>query len=386
MVGMMHSDLRIQKECCELMILHGWTSLQVRALKDIPDRTLRTWRAHYFMFGRTPAMSKREREKLGPRLRNRKITIPLKLELEILITQKPWLYLDEVQLQLIERTNIKLSTSAIYKVLTSEMRWSLQVAEVAARERNEIDRANHQAVLNEITNDPAMFVFVDETSKDKNTMYRKRLWRPINESGSISRYFSDFAENSYTMIGVCDLNGFVPQACELIRRKRNAEDNDNEAGTIDAERFVEWVQFKLVPTLGVYALGEPRSVVVMDNATIHKDIRVYNLIIATGALLIFQSAYSPDLDPIEFCFHQYKAYLRRHRTEFYNDAFLAHYNALGSVSTNNMRHYYRKVGGIRNIPPDEVENVKDAQFESLCLAVLLLQQQQQLLLLQLLQL
>ena len=64
-------------------------------------------------------------------------------------------------------------------------------------------------------------------------------------------------------------------------------------GTVDSERFVAYVREKLAPQLGNYALGEPRSVVVMDNARIHKDPRVRQLIEATGAKLIWNAAYSP---------------------------------------------------------------------------------------------
>ena len=61
-----------------------------------------------------------------------------------------------------------------------------------------------------------------------------------------------------------------------------------------------WVEEKLVPTLGNYALGEPRSVVIMDNATIHAGVR--DLIEGAGAKLIYLSAYSPELNPIELMF------------------------------------------------------------------------------------
>ena len=70
--------------------------------------------------------------------------------------------------------------------------------------------------------------------------------------------------------------------------------------TIDKNRFRMWVEEKLIPTLGNYALGEPRSVVIMDNATIHAGVR--ELIRGAGAKLIYLSAYSPELNPIELMF------------------------------------------------------------------------------------
>ena len=156
------------------------------------------------------------------------------------------------------------------------------------------------------------------------------------------------------MIGACDMQGFIVEACELVRRKRNSANADEEAGTVDSERFVQWIQDLLVPTLGNYYLGEPRSIVVMDNATIHNDVRVNTLITNAGALLIYQAAYSPDLDPIEFAFHQYKSDLRRYCQDFGVDSISAHLHALGNVTPENMAPYYRMVGGIRNVPDKHV--------------------------------
>lgn len=83
------------------------------------------------------------------------------------------------------------------------------------------------------------------------------------------------------MIGVCDVNGFVQEACEVIRTNGPGED----VGPIDRERFELWVEQKLVPVLGNYSLREPRSLVVLDNATIHHSDTIVELIEGTGAKL-----------------------------------------------------------------------------------------------------
>lgn len=367
----MHNDLRIQRECLALIFDCGWSSKEVAEYKKINDSTIRNWKAHFQLFGRSPAVSRRERKKLGPRIENRKFTTAVKHALKTIVIEKPWMYLDEFQTELFDRTNVRVSISALYKVLTNEMKWSVQRAEVAAKERNEVDRAEHHATLATITDNPLQFVFVDETSKDNNVTLRRRLWRPVNQRAPISRYFSDHARHCYTMIGACDMNGFIIEACDLVRRKRNNADPDEEAGTVDSERFVQWVHDRLVPTLGNYYLGEPRSIVVMDNAAIHNDNRVFTLITDAGALLLYQAAYSPDLDPIEFAFHQYKSDLRRHGRDFGGDSYAAHLHALNSVTSNNMAAYYRMVGGIRNVPSevDKDTGLKDeAELQACMLA------------------
>jgi len=351
-----HNDLRIQEECIELMVSHSWTSADVARHRKIKISTLRNWKAFYMLHGYTPAKGRRIRAKLGPRVESRLFTPALQNVLRTIVTEHPYFYLDELQTELYERSGTRASLSTIHKILTGELGWTLQLAESSARERNALDRAEHHAVLNEITDDPAQFVFVDESSKDRDTILRKRLWQPRGHPLSISRYFSDHADHSYTLIGACDINGFITEACELVRRKRNANDNDDEAGTVDMDRFNDYIEYKLLPTLGNYYLGQPRSIVVMDNASIHNHDRVRELIEGVGALLIYQPAYSPDMDPIEFCFHQYKCDLRRHRASFGNDSFGAHFHALGAVLPSNMRAYYKKVGGIRNVPDEVKEN------------------------------
>jgi len=96
-----------------------------------------------------------------------------------------------------------------------------------------------------------------------------------------------------------------------------------------------------VPTLGNYLLGEPRSVVVLDNVSIHKDPRVLAAIEAAGAIVIWCARYSPDLNPIEMCFFQYKQFLRREGRSFHGiPFFLFHHHALKIVTRQNMINYY----------------------------------------------
>ena len=55
----------------------------------------------------------------------------------------------------------------------------------------------------------------------------------------------------------------------------------------------------------------PCSVVVMDNATIHRDPRVEAAIENAGGVIKYLPAYSPDLMPAELVFSKVKAHLRR---------------------------------------------------------------------------
>ena len=105
---------------------------------------------------------------------------------------------------------------------------------------------------------------------------------------------------------------------------------------MDTERFEMWVEERLIPLLGCYERGEPRSIVIMDNATIHS--RLEPLIEAAGAKLIYTAPYSPELNPIELMFGSYKASLKRYRQQSHH---ISHIQSLYSVTPEIARAYVK---------------------------------------------
>ena len=144
----------------------------------------------------------------------------------------------------------------------------------------------------------------------------------------------------YTMIASVDVNGFIDGTVDCVLRR----DSDEEQDTVDAEYFEGWVEIFLCPVLGDYAKGEPRSIVVMDNAATHMSERVAELIKAKGAYLLYTAPYSPDLNPIEYCFNIYKAYLKRNTVELDSDWYAAHVAALEEVDSDICIREFQKCG------------------------------------------
>ena len=269
------------------------------------------------------------------------------------VDEAPHLYLDEIQVRVQRKFGKSPSISTIWRILRHKLNYTLRVYNEKASQRDEELRHEFRIQLAQ-TSDPARFIFVDETAKDRNASRRRRAWAPRGQDNSISKLFAPHNDFRYTLLAAADINGFVDTACEMVLRASGAADTDTSHGTIDADRFVEWVQHYLVPVLGRDDELAPRSVVVMDNATIHMDLRVRELIEGAGAQLIFTAPYSPDLNPIERCFHQYKAFLKRHHELANTMPMRAHQLAMAeSVSPSNMRAYYRAVGCIRNVPAED---------------------------------
>ena len=55
----------------------------------------------------------------------------------------------------------------------------------------------------------------------------------------------------------------------------------------------------------------PRSIIILDNASIHKSARLQELCERSGVILEFLPLYSPDFNPIEATFKDLKAWIRR---------------------------------------------------------------------------
>ena len=76
-------------------------------------------------------------------------------------------------------------------------------------------------------------------------------------------------------------------------------------GPINRHAFEIYVAKILAPQL---RLGD---IVIMDNLSSHKGLRVRELIEAAGARLLYLPPYSPDFNPIENAFAKLKALLRK---------------------------------------------------------------------------
>jgi len=71
-------------------------------------------------------------------------------------------------------------------------------------------------------------------------------------------------------------------------------------GTCNTLLFDLWIEELLVPQL------KPGQVVIMDNASFHKSKKTKELIEKTGCELLFLPPYSPDLNPIEKVWSNFK--------------------------------------------------------------------------------
>ena len=170
-------------------------------------------------------------------------------------------------------------------------------------------------------------IFLDETRKDPRGLNR-RNGRGVQ--GTRTCAFVDFNRStSYSGLGILTLDGMID--CSVTSVKG-----------VKAELFLELIYHHLLPHLRPYP--GPNSIVIMDNASIHHDPRVRQMIEAKGSRLVYLPPYANNLNPIEEAFSKAKLWLERHRGLAQRYPRWALGTALMSVSHTDAAGYMRHAG------------------------------------------
>ncbi|ODM18131.1 hypothetical protein SI65_06002 [Aspergillus cristatus] len=203
--------------------------------------------------------------------------------------EKPGLYLDEMAVFLWDEFQTLVTTSSIRRALVAEG-WSKKTARQQARERNVDLREFYLHNLSDFQS--YHLVYVDESGCDKRVGFRRAGWSPL---GMAPTQISQFRRNQRYQI----LPAYAQDGIVLSRIFR---------GSTDATLFEDFIE-QLLQHCGRWP--EPRSVVIMDDASFHRSERVAQLCEDAGVKLIFLPPYSPDLNPIEEFFAELKSFIKR---------------------------------------------------------------------------
>ena len=109
-------------------------------------------------------------------------------------------------------------------------------------------------------------------------------------------------------------------------------------GATDRLVFEGFVEFFLVPVL------RPGDIVVLDNLSSHKGVRIEELIQSADAELRYLPPYSPDLNPIEQMYSKVKAYLRQAAARTKRRLINAVGRALRTVTENDVANWTTNCG------------------------------------------
>ena len=265
-----------------LSITYHYSSTQIAQFFNLSERTVRRYIA---TFQQTGDVEVKQHQHGPPKLLGEFEQLTL---LQIIL-QNPGIYLQEVQTKLPNTFGVQVSVSNICKTL-KYMGCTRQTLCHVAKQRDDQLRAKFMA-------DISIFdlIWLDETGCDKWNIIRKYGYsirgRPLCDQRLLVR------GTRYSAIPIVSLNGIL--------------DVYLTEGTMNGERFAHFVRDYLLPSLLPFNGVNPRSVVIMDNASIHHVEEVRYLIeVQAGAKLVFLPPYSPDLMPAEGVFSQVKSLMK----------------------------------------------------------------------------
>ena len=84
------------------------------------------------------------------------------------------------------------------------------------------------------------------------------------------------------------------------------------SGTVDSDFFYNFIRGSLIPQMNPFDGMNPKSIVIMDNCSIHHVSEAKQLFDVVGIPVFFLPPYRPDYNPIEQTFSYVKYYLKQH--------------------------------------------------------------------------
>lgn len=229
--------------------------------------------------------------------RRRSITPPMLDALCEHLLGKPGLYLDEMAVFLWDEFQTQVTKSSISRALAFRG-WSKKTTQQRARERNVDLRDAYFHNISEFCSEH--LVFVDETGCDRRIGLRRTGWSPLGVAPvQVSQFHRD---QRYQILPAYAQDGVV-----LSRVFQ---------GSTDASVFGDFID-QLLHHCGKWP--EPKSVLVMDNASFHHSEKITQLCADAGVKLVYLPPYSPDLNPIEEFFTKLKAFIKRNWQRYEED-------------------------------------------------------------------
>ena len=232
-----------------------------------------------------------------------------------IVDEDPCLFLDEIQGELARRTGIYYTRSRIErKLLDKKYTWKVLARKAA--QRDEQERKNFRDMIE--TFDPRCFIFIDESHFDEKAVRRRRGRAHQGKAPTVHTVLG--GSDPYSLLAAMNIDGFIPDACKTVSKRG-----------VDSEECADWLRERLCGLddegnriqpailqpfdLNRCALGcddpIPNSILILDNASIHHNPAVLELLYSTGAEIRFLPPYSPDFNPIEEGFNNLKKWLRR---------------------------------------------------------------------------
>lgn len=230
---------------------------------------------------------------------------------------------------LYDEFDLQVSITTIHRTL-EKAHWSRKAVKAHAAERSTPLRNAWIGIQKSWTAD--QLVFLDESAANERTGDRKYGWAPIGTPCEVARRLK--RSEKWSVLPALTIDGYLSH---LVIQ-----------GSITSEVFENFVEEQVLPHCSPYP--GPCSVLILDNASIHKSARLQELCEQYGVLLKFLPPYSPDFNPIEATFADIKAWIKRnHRLieEFEGFEVFLHF-AISQASGTYAKQHFEEAGYVIN--------------------------------------
>lgn len=236
------------------------------------------------------------------------------------------LIIDEIKEKVTEQLQINVSNAKISRKLR-QMKITRKRLVLVPKERNTEARINERAIfaadIGRFADD--QLVFLDETGFSQHTR-RSYGYSSINSPAYIT-VPANRGINRSVMCAI-DLNGLIA--------------SEYRTGSYTSETFIQFIENKLVP----YFRLNPRKILIMDNARIHKTAAVERILQINGIPSKFLTPYSPELNPIEEFFSMLKARyysIKTSNPDFALEACISQVLSENNDYSTNCQGFYRNM-------------------------------------------
>ncbi|KAF7575084.1 DDE-3 multi-domain protein [Pyrenophora tritici-repentis] len=203
--------------------------------------------------------------------------------LQAYLNGSPGAYMDEMRDFLYDEYDVRISLASVYREL-EKMRWSRKLATKRAKEQSEPLRRLYLARMAQHYK-AEQIVALDESACNERTGDR------------------NFRRSErWSLLPAMTIDGYI--SYKIFQ------------GAITSEILEDFLEFQVLPFCNPHP--GPASVIVLDNASIHRSERVRVLCQSAGVLLEYLPPYSPDFNPIEKSFKQLKGWMKRNSAQAEN--------------------------------------------------------------------
>ncbi len=213
------------------------------------------------------------------------------------LEEQSWAMQKEMIWYIWEEWGINVHQFTISRIL-KRRRWSNKKRQRVSVRQNDELRLNWVADLLRLTAE--QLVFVDETLFNETTGWRHQAYAPVGEP---ARYQASRTRgHCWSVLPTYTIDDYL--LCIGIRE-----------GWFNGEAFFRWLADELLPLCSSFPA--PKSVIIMDNVSIHCNARIEELITSHGCEVRYLPPYSSDFNLIELSFSVLKAWVRRHFEEIW---------------------------------------------------------------------